>query len=81
MEYFIKFDENNHNCIIIFKDNIIWKMIACPPIEKGCDIISFNDNLSEGYNYNFDGLILITSKKFRKLYYKGDFIAQVERKN
>jgi hypothetical protein len=80
MEYDISFDIKNSNMIIIRKDGKIITYIACPPIEKGCDIINFNDKINSGYTYNFDGLILITTIKERKLYYKGDLIASTKRK-
>mgnify|MGYP003511443016 CR=1 FL=1 len=79
MDYDIKFDKNNSNAIQIFKDGKPINSIACPPIEKGCDIINFSDKLCKGYTFNFDGLILITTIKDRKLYYKGDLIAETTR--
>lgn len=79
MDYEIKFDKDNSNAIHIFKNNKLYNMIACPPIEKGCDIINFSNKLSEGYTYNFDGLILITTKTDRKIYYKGDLITETKR--
>ena len=79
MDYEIKFDKNNGNAIHIFKDGTLHNMVACPPTEKGCDIINFSDKLSDGYTFNFDGLILITTKTDRKIYYKGDLIAETKR--
>lgn len=79
MYYDIKFDRKNSNTILITKDSKPINMISCPPIEKGCDIINFNDKLSKGYTFNFDGLILITTLKYRKLYYKGDLIDKTKR--
>lgn len=79
MNYEFKFDKNNSNAIHIYKNNKLYNMISCPPIEKGCDIINFNDKLSEGYTYNFEGLILITTKTDRKIFYKGDLIAETKR--
>lgn len=79
MEYEIKFDKNNSNVILIYKDAKLINLLACPPIEKGCDIINFSDTLSDGYIFNFNGLILITTKIDRKLYYKGDLIAETKR--
>jgi hypothetical protein len=79
MEYDITFDKNNSNMIIIKKDDKIVTFIACPPIDKGCDIINFDGIINKGYTYNFDGLILITNIEERKLYYKGDLIAYTKR--
>lgn len=79
MVYDIKFDVNNPNMIIIKKDDKIVNFIACPPIETGCDIINFDCKINSGYTYNFDGLILITNKEERKLYYKGELIASTKR--
>lgn len=80
MEYDIRFSKNNSNLIHVFKNEKLIYMLACPPIEKGCDIINFSDTKENGYTYNFDGLILITTKEDRKLYYKGDLVAETNRK-
>lgn len=80
MNYDIKFDKTNANAILIYQNDKLINMIACPPIEKGCDIINFDDKLNEGYTSEFDGLILITTKEKRELYYKGDLIAETLRK-
>jgi hypothetical protein len=79
MKYEIKFDKNNPNTILIYSNNKIVNMIACPPVEKSCDVIDLNNNLKNGYNFNFDGLILITTKINRTLYYNGDIIAETNR--
>jgi len=79
MEYKFKFDKNNSNVIIITKNDRIHNTIVCPPIEKGCDIINFDDCLFDGYTFNFDGLILITTKDDRKLYHQGDLVAETTR--
>lgn len=79
MEYEIKFDRKNSNTIIIKQDNKIINIICCPPIEKGCDIIDFNKKLNDGYTFNFDGLILITTITERSIYYKGDLIDTIKR--
>lgn len=75
----ITFDKTNSNCILIHKEGRLINAIACPPIKNGCDIISFGDKLDEGYTYNFDGLILMSTEKKRKLYYKGYLIAKTKR--
>jgi len=80
MDYEIKFDINNSNTIHIFKNGKWINSIACPQIDNGCDIINFSDKLYNGYTFNFDGLILITTKTDRKIYYKGDLIAKTKRK-
>lgn len=79
MNYQVKFDEHNSNAIIITQNGKLITMVALPPIEKGCDIINFSDKLSKGYTFNFDGLVLITTKGARHLYYKGDIIAATVR--
>lgn len=79
MGYNIKFDENNSNTILIFKNDKLINIIACPPIKRGCDIINFSDKLLSKYTFNFDGLILITTKKDRKIYYKEDLITEIKR--
>lgn len=78
--YRIKFDDKNSNAIHIYENNKLMHMIACPSIEKGCDIIDFSRSINKKYTHNFDGLILITTKNDRKLYYKGDLIAETKRK-
>ena len=77
--YDIKFDENNSNAIIIKKDGKFINMIACPPIDYGCDIINFSDKINDGYTYNFKGLIIITTANDRKIYHKGELIAETKR--
>lgn len=79
MKYDINFDNNNPNCIIIKKDGKNVTMIACPPIESGCDIINFSDKLNEGYTHNFKGLIIITTPSERKIYHKGKLLAETKR--
>jgi hypothetical protein len=78
-EYKIRFDPNNSNAILIFKKGKLHNMIACPPCQEGCDIINFSDKIDNGYTFNFDGLILITTKKIRKIFYKGNLIAITKR--
>jgi len=81
-KYNIYFNGSNSNAIII-KDkdtNRIITMIACPPISNGCDIISFDNKICEGYTYDFGGLILITSPEKRELYHKGILLAEAKRK-
>ena len=77
MDYNVKFD--NSNVIRIEKNGKTVTCIACPAIEKGCDIINFNDKLSSGYTFNFDVLILITTKQDRSVYYKGDLVDYIKR--
>lgn len=80
-KYKFSFDSNNSNSIIIRNaDNRIIKMIACPPIENGIDIITIDNNLlNKGYNYNFNGFIIITTKRTRKLYCEGKLLAKTNR--
>jgi len=82
MKYDICFDDKNPNSIII-KDMTgkVINYIACPPIENGCDTINFSNKIYDGYSYDFDGLILITTEEKREIYYKGILIAQTKRKN
>jgi hypothetical protein len=79
MDYEIKFDRDNSNGIIIKQNNKLVTEIACPSIEKGCDVIDFNKSLIQGYNFDFDGLILITTSTDRKIYYKGDLIDTINK--
>ena len=79
MDYDIKFDKNNSNTILVFKNGKMITMIACPPIEKSCDIINFSDKFCDGYTFNFKGLILITTKTDRKIYHMGDLVAETKR--
>jgi hypothetical protein len=77
--YDISFDIDNPNCIIIKKDGKIINYIACPPVENGCDIINFGDKIDQNYTFNFDGLILLTTKEKRALYHKGILITETNR--
>ncbi len=79
MKYDIKFDKTNANCIIIKENDKTINYIACPPIKKGCDIINYDDILNKGYTHNFEGLIIITTKEKRELYYRGELIDSIKR--
>jgi hypothetical protein len=86
-KYSFEFDKKNTNKLIIRlisfeskSDGKIIKIIACPPIENGIDIIDmFDFNFTKGYNYNYNGLILISNKYSRKLYHKGELVAKINR--
>jgi len=81
-KFVISFDENNSNAIIIRnkENNRIITIIACPPIDNGCDVLSLSDDLCEGYSYNFTGFVLITTPEKRELYHKGNLITETKRK-
>lgn len=78
MDYTFKFDKDNKNFLLVYKDERIWTMIACPSIENGCDIINFDSKICKGYTYNYDGLILITTNGNRKLYHKGILLTETK---
>jgi hypothetical protein len=78
-EYKIRFDSNNSNIILIYKKGKLHNMVACPHCQEGCDIINFSDKINRGYTFNFDGLILITTEKIRKIFYRGNLIAITKR--
>lgn len=76
--YDIKFDRKNHNSIIIKKDGKMVRMIAIPPSNKlGCDIIDFNGELHRGYNYDFDGLIIINKRLGKLMFWKGELLDHI----
>ena len=79
MEYYIRFDRNNENCLIIKFEDGKKTYIAIPPIKNGCDIINFGEQLSEGYTHNFKGLIIFTDEDRRYLYREGALIDQIKR--
>jgi hypothetical protein len=79
MDYDIVFFKDNSNAIEIFLNGKSIYVLVLPPTDKGCDIINFSDTLCKGYTYDFDGLILITTKSDRKIYYKGDLVAETKR--
>ena len=79
MEYDINFDKSHSNNIIIKKEGKHVTMIACPPIDYGCDIINFSDKINDGYTYNFKGLLVITTPSDRKIYHEGKLIAETIR--
>lgn len=80
MDYKFEFDKYNSNSLRVFKAGKLYHVIACPPTEKGCDIINFSNKLRKGYTFDFDGLIVMTTKDSRKLYYKGDLVAETKLK-
>jgi hypothetical protein len=77
--YTIKFDDTNPNSILFYEGEKLIHMIACPPTLNGCDIIKLGDDRKCGYVYNFDGLVLLTNPKERKLYHRGELIAKTKR--
>lgn len=82
MKYDIKFDSENSNLIIIKENGRHLTSISCPPIENGCDIINFSEDItlkSSEYKFNYKGLIIITTKDDRKIYHKGNLIAETKR--
>jgi hypothetical protein len=80
MNYKFDFDSKNSNTIIIKEGEKIINYIACPCVTQGCDIINFGSKVYDGYTFDFDGLVLITTKYKRELYYKGEMIAFTIRK-
>jgi len=83
-DYKFEFEKENPNSLVIRNksSNKIVKLIACPTITNGCDIIDFfGYNFVKGYNYNFDGIVLITSEEIRKVYYKGLLVATSNKTN
>lgn len=75
----ISFDPNNTNTIIFKINNKIVHYIALPPIENGCDLITNDYKFLKNYNYNFDGLVVITNKFKREIYQNGLLIASIKR--
>ena len=75
--YDIKFDKKNPNSIIIKKDGKIIRMIAIPPSKMGCDVIDFNGEIHKGYNYNFDGLIIINKPLGKLMFWKGELLDHI----
>jgi hypothetical protein len=68
----------HRNALIFEKDKRIVHMVALPPCINGCDIISFNDKVSQTYTFNFQGFILVTNPRGRKLFYEGNIIARIK---
>jgi hypothetical protein len=75
----MQFDKTNKNCLLFFKESKLIYMLALPPVKKGCDVINLSPFLSNGYTFNFEGFILITTEKYRKVFYKGDLALQIKR--
>ena len=76
-KYIISFDHRNAISIKDKETNRLITCIACPPKDYGCDIISFDEKLIQGYHYDFEGFILITTPDKRELYHKGKIIASI----
>lgn len=80
MEYRIRFDTTNENCILIEKDGKLINAIATPPCSYGTDIINLHDEkLGNGYNYKFKGLIVITNRYKKTLIHDGAIINTIFR--
>lgn len=77
-DYYIKFDEPNNNLILIYKENKLINTIATPPSNNTIDIINlFDDKMVTNYEYNFNGLVIITSHKTKTIYHKGTLIDSI----
>lgn len=68
----------HRNALIFKKDGRIVNMIALPPCDSGCDIISLGDKVFQTYTFKFTGFILITNPRGRKLFYNGHIIARIK---
>jgi hypothetical protein len=77
--YDIKFSINNPNSLEFRKDGRLCHLIAIPPIDKGCDILTFNETIRGNYTYDFQGFIIITTEEERTLYCKGEIICKTKR--
>lgn len=80
MKYNIKFDRRNTNVVIINdKNGKNINYFVYPPIKCGIDIVNYSNKQIKNYIYDFDGLVIITTEKERKLYYKGELLDSIER--
>lgn len=80
MEYRIIFDPTNENCILIKQGDKLITAIATPPCNYGTDIININnEDLHDGYNYKFKGLIVMTDRYKKTLIYDGRIIRTIYR--
>lgn len=79
MLYNFKFDNNNKNLLIVSKGDKQVTTIVCPPTDYGCDLISFDNKITKGYEFNFGGLVIITTPLDRKLYCKGKLLTEIKR--
>ncbi len=53
--------------------------IVIPPVEYSTDIIPFDHKITEGYTFDFEGLVIITTPNDRKLYHRGKMIDWLKR--
>lgn len=79
MDYKFEFDKENSNSLRVLKAGKLYHIFACPPTKQGCDVINFSDKLRQGYTFDFDGIIIITTRDSRKVYHKGDLVAETKR--
>lgn len=77
-QYTIKFDINNSNLLLIFKDNKLYSFISIPPTRNSIDIFNFSGELYNGSTHNFNGLVVITSDDVRSVYKQGVLLDHIE---
>jgi len=77
-KYKINFKEGRTNIIEFWKDGELINNICCPPAKFSCDIIGFNEEIHNGYQFAFKGLLMVADGEFRTLYCEGKFIDKVK---
>src|ERR1035437_7750308 len=71
----IEFKHRNAINFYNLKGDLVY-FLSLPPSNEGCDIITLTP--INGYIFNFDGLVILTTYDNRELYYKGELLAQSE---
>jgi hypothetical protein len=72
----VRFEHRNAVAFYDLNGKIVY-FLSLPPCKFGCDVISLKH--LNAYTYKFDGLIIITTRFTRKLFYKGNLIAQINK--
>jgi hypothetical protein len=77
--YTFKFDKKNPNGILIYKDFKLINMVAIPPGRTGCDIIDFDEKDMGKYKMDFDGLVIFSDFKTRRMYHEGILVDIIDK--
>jgi len=78
MKYTVKFERRD--LIEIHEKGKFITRVVIPPITEGIDIINFGTKAEKEYTFDFGGMVVITTKSCRKIYHKGQVIAEYNNK-
>jgi len=80
--YYIKFDRNNPDNLVISQDKVNGRIIKCPSSSNFTEVIDLSNFTSnEGHVLKFPNLMVITDQELRYLYNKDKLVDMIHRKS